>query len=264
MVTQLPLWLTGICLFLLLIGSLEAGFRMARGRRSEDEKQGSDFLASATLGLLALLLGFTFSLALQRHEERRALVIAEANALSTSWLRIQAIDPADRDKIIVPFRRYAEARLQWSLSSDEGENSHILYVQSQSLQDDIWSAVTAALANGETIVDAKVLLDPLNEAFDLAAEREVRRLAHLPMAMLAMLLLFMVCAAALVGWRLGEAGRRLSVPSALTIFLLSLTAVITLDLDMSRGGSITVSQAPMESTVRVILAKARSNSVDAP
>ena len=100
MLLNTPIWLLGIVVFILLYVALECGFRLSRQRRSEDEKEGSDFLAQATLGLLALLLGFTFSLALQRHEERRSLVIAEANALGTSWLRIQAIDRADRERIV--------------------------------------------------------------------------------------------------------------------------------------------------------------------
>lgn len=252
MLANTPLWLTGAVLFLLLCGSLELGFRLARHRRTEDEKEGSDFLASATLGLLALLLGFTFSLALQRHEERRALVIAEANALGSSWLRIQAIDRADREKIIVPFRQYAETRLQWSLSSDEGAGSSAIYARGVSQQMQVWDAVTAALANGEAFVDAKLMLDPINESFDIAAEREEQRQAHLPLSMLLMLMLFMLFSTVLVGWRLGEVGRRLLVPTGLTALLLTLAVVVTLDLDLSRSGTITVSQQPMAKAIGAI------------
>lgn len=255
MLVSTPLWLIGLLLFLLLCGSLELGFRLARRRRTEDEKEGSDFLASATLGLLALLLGFTFSLALQRHEERRALVIAEANALGTSWLRIQAIDRADRDKIIVPFRQYAETRLKWSHSSDEGEESAAIYNKGVSEQTEIWQAVIAALSNGEAFVDAKLILDPLNESFDLATEREVQRQAHLPLSMLFMLLLFLLFSAVLVGWRLGEVGRRLLVPTGLTVLLLTLAVVVTLDLDLSRSGTITVSQQAIEKAVSAMNAR---------
>lgn len=253
MLAQTSLWLIGLCLFLLLCGALELGFRMSRHRRSNEEKEGSDFLASATLGLLALLLGFTFSLAVQRHEERRTLVIAEANALGTSWLRINSIDPLDRDKIIDPFRRYAESRLQWSLASDEGDTSLAIYQSGLAHQAEIWKAVVAALTNGEAIVDSKLILDPLNESFDLAAEREVRRQAHLPGSMLVMLLLFMLFSTVLVGWRLGEVGRRMLLPSCLTVLLLTLAVVMTLDLDLSRAGTITVSQYAMEQTVGSIL-----------
>lgn len=252
MLASTPLWLTGAVLFLLLCGSLELGFRLARQRRTEDEKEGSDFLASATLGLLALLLGFTFSLALERHEDRRALVIAEANALNSSWLRIQAIDEADRDRIIAPFREYAQTRLQWSLSSDEGEGSSALYALGVSHQAEVWQSVVAALSNGEAVMDAQLMLGALNESFGIAAEREVKRQAHLPMSMLFMLMLFMLFSTVLVGWRLGEVGRRLIVPTGLTAFLLTLAVVVTLDLDLSRSGTITVSQKPMEKVVGAI------------
>ncbi|MFN3618849.1 hypothetical protein [Sphingorhabdus sp.] len=236
------LWLFGLILFLLLSVMLEAGFRLSTRWRSLHEGGGSDFLASATLGLLALLLGFTFSLALHRHEERRSLVIAEANALGTSWLRIQAIDAVDRESVAIPFRKYAETRLEWSIASDEGEASQAIYAQAAAQQQRVWSAATAALADGENIVDSKLLLDPLNESFDVATEREIRRQSHLPGAMVAMLLVFMLFATTLVGWRLGEVGKRMLLPSALTGIMLTLAVIMTMDLDMSTSGMITVSQ----------------------
>lgn len=245
-----PLWLVGLVLFVLLCLALESGFQLSARRSNAKEKTGSDFLVSATLGLLALLLGFTFSLALQRHEERRSLVIAEANALGTSWLRIQAIDPSDRDSVAAPFRQYAQTRLNWSLASDEGTTSERYSIEAAEQQGRIWRAAIAALVNGEQVVDAKTLLDPINQSFDLAAEREARRQAHLPGAMFAMLLIFMLFATTLVGWRLGEVGHRMLLPSGLTVLLLTLAVVMTTDLDMSRSGMITVSQDPMQQLVK--------------
>ncbi len=254
MTGNLPLALVGLGLFLLLFAALEIGFRLARRRRSEDEKDGGDFLASAAMGLLALLLGFTFSLALQRHEERRALVIAEANAIGTSWLRIQAIDAGDRDRIADPFRTYAHTRLAWSLTSDEGAGSALLYARAAAQQQGVWNAVIAALANGEAVVDNKLILDPLNQAFDLATTREELRQSHLPLSLMTMLIIYMLFATALVGWRLGEVGRRLMVPAVLTIALLTLAVVITIDLDQGRTGTITVSQRAMERAIGPIMA----------
>lgn len=247
------LWLFGIVLFVLLCLALEGGFRLSLRNRNAAAKEGSDFLVSATLGLLALLLGFTFSLALQRHEERRSLVIAEANALGTTWLRIQAIDSTDQESVAAPFQQYAQTRLKWSLASDSGDASEVLYDKAAEQQRRIWTAALAALSNGEKVVDAKALLDPVNESFDIAAEREVRRQAHLPGAMLGMLLVFMLFATLLVGWRLGEVGQRMTLPSGLTVLLLTLAVIVTMDLDMSRSGLITVSQDAMEQAVVVII-----------
>lgn len=243
------LWLSGLLLFVLLCIALELGFRLSMKRRGPQGSGGSDFLVSATLGLLALLLGFTFSLALQRHEERRSLVIAEANAIGTSWLRIQAIDPDERDDVEAAFQRYVKLRLDWSLASDDGDQSKAIFARTAATQADLWAITTAALANGERVIDARLMLDPLNESFDIAAEREVRRQAHLPGAMLLMLMVFMVFATMLVGWRLGEMGRRMTLPAGLTMLLLTLAVVVTLDLDMSRSGMITVSQDAMKQAV---------------
>lgn len=250
--SEYSLALFGAALLTLLCLALELGFRLCVRRRQPDDKESADFLVSATLGLLALLLGFTFSLALQRHEERRSLVISEANALGTSWLRIQAIDANDRESVSAPFRQYAQTRLDWSLASDEGETSKAIHDIAVEQQAQLWAAATAALANGETIIDPRLLLDPLNESFDIATERETRRQSHLPGAMVAMLLIFMLFATILVGWRLGEVGKRMLLPSALTGLMLTLAVIITMDLDMSTSGLITVSQDAMQQTVRGI------------
>lgn len=118
----------------------------------------------------------------------------------------------------------------------------------------LWKASIAALTNGEQVLDAKTLLDPINESFDLAAEREARRQAHLPGAMLAMLLVFLIFATTLVGWRLGEVGHRMLLPSGLTNLLLAIAVVMTMDLDMSRSGMITISQEPMQQLVKSLAA----------
>ena len=76
-----PLWLVGLLILGLLISSVELGYRGRRWLRWRERERpiadGQDHLLSAALGLLALLLGFTFSLALSRHEARRDLVLQE-------------------------------------------------------------------------------------------------------------------------------------------------------------------------------------------
>jgi hypothetical protein len=79
--------------------------------RPEGESQ-EGFVISAVLGLLALLLGFTFSLALDRYEARGVLVLEEANAIGTSYLRSQVLDEPHRSRKSRILLEYTETRVQ--------------------------------------------------------------------------------------------------------------------------------------------------------
>ncbi len=92
-----------LALFLSMAIAIEAGYRIGRKRqRSVDEafKTHVNSIAAALLGLLALLLGFTLSLSLTRFDTRSAAVVAEANAIGTTWLRAQLLPAPVRGEFV--------------------------------------------------------------------------------------------------------------------------------------------------------------------
>lgn len=87
-------WLIALIVFVLFICATEIGFRLGRRVESKDNeitKSQINMLPAASLGLLALLLGFTFSMALARFDTRKQLVLDEANAIGTTYLRAQLL-----------------------------------------------------------------------------------------------------------------------------------------------------------------------------
>jgi len=247
----LPLLLIGLVLLVLLIAALELGYRAGpwlrrRFDRPEPEADAREFLLSAVLGLLALLLGFTFSLSLQRHEARRMLVVAEANALGTAWHRLDLFDEPARGRMAALLRAYVDSRLAWSEGdTDLDPKAAAQFVRSTALENQLWAeAVAAERASAQPVVAAK-LLDPLNEAFDIAASRKAARAAHVPEGILNLLVLYMLIATFMVGHVLSGYGRRQPIPTLTTIVLLTLALTAILDLDRPRSNGITVSQQPM-------------------
>jgi hypothetical protein len=86
----LPLWALLIATIVIVTLSVEVGFRWGRrGRRPSalDGEAPAGAIASATLGLLALILAFTFGMAVSRFDARKQLVLDEANAIGTTYLR---------------------------------------------------------------------------------------------------------------------------------------------------------------------------------
>lgn len=137
---QVPLWLLASCFLATLVIAREIGFAFARRRTVDADAKGDAFAMTAVLGLLALLIGFTYAVALQRYYARREAVIAEANALGTTWLRTQLLDEPDRTRVRAILRKYVAARISYG-NAPSDRDELVRYQQSDALQQELWQAV---------------------------------------------------------------------------------------------------------------------------
>lgn len=247
----LPLLVIGLVILLTLAGAVALGYHgkvwlQRRSAPSHATKSGPDHLLSAALGLLALLLGFSFSMALNRFDTRRDLVVQEANALGTAWLRIQLLNEPDRSDMSQLLKRYVDARLIWSEApADAAAES-----PTQALQDELWTAMGKALRGDSPALLTRGVMDSLNESLDLAAARKAVRSAHIPDTVLVVLLLYAVLSMIMMGSLLAASGQTHRGETALLLILLTLAHTVILDLDRPRTGAIQVSQQPMEELQR--------------
>lgn len=234
----------GAIIFLGLLAAFEFGIRLRRWLR-RFERAGEDtpdHLLAAVLGLLALLLGFTFSLALNRYDARRLLVVEEANALGTVWLRADLLAEPARSAMQVDLRRYIDARVKWS-EIEEGQQSwHV----AQALQSRIWDEVRAVEAARPGAHLTRAIIDSVNESFDLASARHAARADHLPARVLTILLLYMALSAMMMGYVMAGKAKVHRVATAQLLALLMLAMILILDLDRPRSGGIQVRQTPLE------------------
>lgn len=239
---NLSLMLISVLFFTLLVIARETGALLRRRveRRQHGSQETDTFSLSAVLGLLALLIGFTFSLALQRYDARRELVIAEANALGTTWLRSDLLDAAPRQQLRQVLRRYVDNRVAFGASTDADAERRI-YQQSEQLQAELWATVVAVTAPYRTTPLASLLVSTTNESIDLAASRIATRQAHIPVRILRILVLYAVIAAGMVGYQ--QPRQRQS--SLLMFVLITLAVTLVIDLDHPVAGWINVPQAPM-------------------
>ena len=209
-------------------------------RRHAGSQDTDTFSLSAVLGLLALLIGFTFSLALQRYDARRELVIAEANALGTTWLRSDLLEPAPRQQLRQVLRRYVANRVAFGAAPDADAEWRI-HRQTEQLQAELWATVVAVTAPYRTTPLASLLVSTTNESIDLAARRIATRQAHIPVRILRILVLYAVIAAGMVGY---QQPRQRSA-SLLMFVLITLAVTLVIDLDHPVAGWISVPQTPM-------------------
>lgn len=243
-----PLWLLTVIFFAALLFAREVGaflrtrqnLRKSRKAAATGVDEGDSFSTNTVLGLLALLIGFTFSLALGRYDERRSLVLHEANALGTTWLRTDLLERPDAERVRAVLRRYVDARVDFAKAKTAQQEVEE-YARTSALQTELWAAVMAGTAPFRDTPRASLMVTTTNQSIDLAGERFAARQDHIPHRILRMLFLFAVFAAGLLGYE--RARQRTS--TTLLLLLFSLAVGLVLDLDLPSTGGINVPQDPM-------------------
>ena len=238
--------LPGLVLFALLVLAHEVGFRVARrrgARADEGERSETSTLQGGMLGLLGLLLAFTFAIASQRFDTRKQLVLDEANAIGTAYLRATAVPGGE--EVADLLRRYVDVRLEGAASAGNPHGFRRAVTESERLHAAMWSRA-AALARANPDPLRTLLLPALNEVIDLHEKRLTAMRNHVPTIILVLLLMVSVLTMASLGHAAGVSGGR-SMSTALTFaMLVTLVIMVVVDLDRPERGLIRVSQQSLQ------------------
>jgi len=226
----------------------EVGYRIARKRQTTiDETTKAWFTAiySAILAMLGLLLGFSYSMAQQRFEVRKQLVVQEANAIGTTYLRAGWLPEPYRGDVAKLLRQYVDARLPKDLGSRNNIDELVqnVSVLSERLLDQMWvRAVEVAKKNPTPVVS--LFLSALNETIDLHVKRLAQFQNRIPNSVLLLLYLFTSVAMFITGYGSGLRPQRLVLPIVAMVVLVSTALYVVVDLDRPQG-IINVSQESM-------------------
>jgi hypothetical protein len=242
---HLPLWvLLGATIVVLLL-FVEVGYRLGgyRRRRSEQEKEGPvGAMVAATIGLLAFMLAFTFGLSASRFEARKQMVVEEANAIGTTFLRAGLL-PGDRGaKVRELLREYADTRLE---AARVGNVEQVLR-RSEALHRELWREAEVAGGEHPESIVVGLFLQSLNETIDLHATRaRVAIRSRIPGAIWGTLYLVTLLTMAAIGYHGGLAGTSRSPAVLLLAVNLSIILMLIADLDRPQEGVLKVSQQAM-------------------
>ncbi|WP_237144176.1 bestrophin-like domain [Pontibacter pamirensis] len=233
-------------LFFLILLAHEAGYRLGhyyQSKTDRDVKTQTNTIQAGTLGLLALILGFTFNMSLQRYNNRSQSVIHEANAIGTTLLRTQLL-PQPYDTVThALLQRYINLRLDVSNTDDVSviEKPH-LDDETKKLQGDIWiNAVKAARIDPRPVTTG-FFITSLNNMIDAQGERNAMLQLHVPEVILFLLFIVFIMSGALMGYGSGLGRRRTFIPAMMMTFLICLVVFIIIDLDRPKRGIIKINQ----------------------
>ena len=229
-------------LFAGMIGLLELGRRLGRrrqGRDQESSRAGLGAVEGAVFALMGLVIAFTFSGAAARFDTRRQLIVEEANAIGTAWLRVDLLPPTAQPELRDLFRRYLDQRLAvyqkragMSVAREDMEKAN-------ALQGEIWGRVVAVCQQAPSPVVAQII-PALNQMFDIASTRTAAIQMHPPAMVFAMLGVLTLMSALLAGYAMAGGRTRSWIHLIGFAVIVAGTVYVIVDFEFPRMGIIRV------------------------
>ena len=225
---------------LLFFVSIEAGYRLGNRLRDDSDTPHSGNTLGAMFALVRFLLAFTFGMAGSQYNARRQLVLEDANAIGTAYLRAAQLPD--------PYRLNSRALLR-----DYVSDRHIVDVETleeqtprwELLQERLWAGSTAVAETHPTPITS-LFIQSLNQMFDVHARRKTVTLwTRIPPMIFGTLAFLSVLIMASLGYLLGQRGRRHAFPTFLLVVTYATVFLLVIDLDRPKQGLFRVSQQPM-------------------
>jgi hypothetical protein len=246
-----PLWAVYVVTVVLVLVAAEIGFRIGIWLQSRDSASGeirmTSTMVGGMLGLMAFLMAFSIGIVINQQGERKAMVVTEANAVGTAYLRAGFLSEPDLTSSRNLLREYVEARLAAAADLTQLESG---ILRSEEIQGELWSIVEANVRQGNESDVIVSYAESINEVIDVHSLRLAAFDLRLPRLVGIVLYAAIVLSFLLVGVASSSDGKRDTL--ALVLFALAFVAVfmIIIDLDRPQQGLLTVSQTAMSDLLR--------------
>ncbi len=236
--TDYPLPVFAVSFLTLWLSAVLAPPVFRRKRELPTDIRGDfDMILAATLTLLGLIIGFSFSMAISRYDQRKNYEEAEANAIGTEYVRADLLPAADAAKVRALLKAYVDQRILFYTIRDPQLLSEI-NAKTARLQADLWAAAAAPTTAQPTPVGALVVAG-MNDVLNSQGYTQAAWWNRIPTAAWTLMAAIAICCNLLIGYRVRG-------PKAEPILILILPLVVAIsffliaDLDSPRGGVIRV------------------------
>jgi hypothetical protein len=245
---SLPSWAVALLVFAVVGGACVLGAALGRYLRRHTDvlREPIGVLQAALLGLVGLILAFGLSLAVGRYEARRAAVVAEANAIGTTYLRAQLIAEPGRSESLDLLRRYTDLSLRLSHEVPNSASMMRTTAQQSILQRRLWRLAGQAIGAAPTASAPRLYVETLNDMIDQETVRVAALNNRVPGAVLGLEVIGAAVVVGLLALYLAVLGRGL-LAAIVAAGLVTLLLLVTFDLDRPTRGLIKVPDTPLES-----------------
>ena len=243
---SLTSWELWLLVFGVILGTCGVGVLVGRSlrRHSETYREPIGAIQAALLGVVGLILAFGLSLAVGRYQDRRADVVADANAIGTTYLRAQTIAEPQRTASLALLRRYNDLAIQITLEVPGSAAIRATSAQQGRLQQALWRLAGDELNAHPNASAPRLYVDSLNNMIDQQTVRLSGLNNRVPNAVLWLELLSAALTLGLLALYLAMLGKGL-LPIVAAAVVISLLVVVTFDLDRPTRGLIEVPATPL-------------------
>jgi hypothetical protein len=200
---QLPSSLLAVLIFLAILGAIYFGFRYRHwllAKRRVEGKENIGAIEGSLLGLMALLMAFTFSIAAEKFDRSRRVLVEEANAISTAILRCDLYPDSIRTLLRADFSQYVDARIAYYDARDNQKLIQESLQKTDYYSARIWKRVAESAQNLQNRARTEVMVTALNNMIDIVTTRESYRIAKVPPIVFWALVLITAMGGFLVGY----------------------------------------------------------------
>ncbi len=240
----LDAWVSALFLTAVMLGAWWAGLWRGRKLASEPDNPPEGKFTDGSLALLGLLLAFSFSMSLSRHDQRRAMVVADSNSVGDFYTCASMLKDPLRSQLQDVIRGYAQLKLDAAHKGVSGPALEAMLQRFVQIHGQMTELVAQAVDQKTPV--AIPLTNTLNNLTSNNAARLNAFRDRLPWSVVLLLVLASAVCMVLIGQHQGKSGNVHLTGTLTFIFLVSLVVYITLDLNQPGSGLITVSQEPFE------------------
>lgn len=240
-------WLLPTLMLFALGLSIEVPYRfgplLARYRPKTDP---FNAVQAGILTLSAFVLALSFNQASARFDTRRALVIKEANAIGTTWLRASQLRPTESKRFRQILTDYAAARLQAYKTSGNPTLYSAALDRSKKDQVKLWTIASSALDEQQANLGLSLLMQSTNEMIDVSLEQYQALTGHVPTAVIVLTLVLVILGTLSLGLRFAIDESRPAVLSAIYVIAYVVVINMMVDYDRPNTGFVRVSSTPLK------------------
>jgi hypothetical protein len=229
--------------------AIEVGFRFGNRHSQHKDKEFAEhisLLQSSVLGLLALLIGFTFAMAIERFDTRKQLVLEESNHIGTAYLRSKLLPDELHEEMSGLFADYVESRLNFYYAGNDMAETEKAFQTSKEIEKNLWNIAILATKKPSNPLYTSLFIQSLNDVIDANEKRQAALENRVPEPVILLLFFVSVFGMGFIGYNYGLTGKRRHGSTAFFAILIASVLIIILDIDRPRRGLILVSQTSLE------------------
>ena len=225
--------------FLVMWASAWTGTRLRQMRRIVDDAEREDLrtIQGAALTLLALLIGFTFSMSVGRYDQRKNYEEEEANAIGTEYVRADLLQAADAARLHQLLKAYADKRVLYYTTTDEHQLQQI-NTSTSALQHDLWSTIRSPVTAQPSPITA-LLASGMNDVLNSQGYTQAAWRNRIPTAAWLLMIIIAIACSAMVGYNTHQLAGKFRLVFILPA-IVAVSFFLIADMESPRRGVIRV------------------------